>query len=68
MIGFIIWFARGENFKVSGTFDSFSLIIDLGILTFGVDVEYNMEHQPLCHRFVSAAALFDLCNTENTSP
>ena len=35
LVGFVIWLARGENFKQSGVFDPLVLIIDLTLLTFG---------------------------------
>ena len=35
IIGIIVWLSRGENFKVSGVFDSFPLVMDLTFLTFG---------------------------------
>ena len=33
--GIIVWLARGENFQVSGIFDTFPLVMDLTLLTFG---------------------------------
>jgi len=35
IVGIVVWLARGENFKVSGIFDTFPLIMDLTFLTFG---------------------------------
>ncbi|MFH0959427.1 MAG: GGDEF domain-containing protein, partial [Pseudomonadota bacterium] len=35
VVGIIVWLARGENFKVSGIFDPFPLVMDLTLLTFG---------------------------------
>jgi diguanylate cyclase (GGDEF)-like protein/putative nucleotidyltransferase with HDIG domain len=35
IVGIILWLARGENFKVSGIFDTFPLVMDLTFLTFG---------------------------------
>ncbi len=35
IIGIIVWVSRGENFKVSGIFDPFPLLMDLTFLTFG---------------------------------
>lgn len=35
IIGIVVWLARGENFKVSGIFDGFPLMMDLTLLTFG---------------------------------
>ncbi len=35
IVGIVVWLARGENFKVSGIFDTFPLMMDLTFLTFG---------------------------------
>src|SRR5450759_2598487 len=35
IIGIVVWLARGENFKVSGIFVGFPLMMDLTLLTFG---------------------------------
>jgi diguanylate cyclase (GGDEF)-like protein/putative nucleotidyltransferase with HDIG domain len=35
LVGIIVWLARGENFKVSGIFNTFPLLMDLTFLTFG---------------------------------
>jgi diguanylate cyclase (GGDEF)-like protein/putative nucleotidyltransferase with HDIG domain len=35
IVGIVVWMARGENFKQSGIFDLFPLIIDLTLLTLG---------------------------------
>ncbi len=43
IVGIILWLARGENFKVSGIFDIFPLMMDLTFLTFGamLDIVWN---------------------------
>jgi diguanylate cyclase (GGDEF)-like protein len=35
MVGVIVWLARGENFRKSGVFDFFPLMLDLTLLYFG---------------------------------
>ena len=35
MVGIVVWFARGENFRRSGVFDFFPLMLDLTLLYFG---------------------------------
>ncbi len=35
LVGIIVWLARGENFKVSGIFNTLPLMMDLTLLTFG---------------------------------
>ena len=35
IVGIVLWLARGENFKVSGIFDSLPVVMDLTFLTFG---------------------------------
>ena len=40
MVGFVVWLARGENFKRSGVFDFFPLILDLTLLTFGASLSF----------------------------
>lgn len=35
LTGIIVWLARGENFKASGIFDIFPVVMDLTLLTFG---------------------------------
>jgi diguanylate cyclase (GGDEF)-like protein/putative nucleotidyltransferase with HDIG domain len=34
-VGMVLWFARGENFKQSGIFDSFSLVLDYSMQIMG---------------------------------
>lgn len=43
VVGIILWLARGENFKVSGIFDIFPILMDLTFLTFGamLDLVWN---------------------------
>jgi diguanylate cyclase (GGDEF)-like protein len=40
MVGIFVWLARGENFKRSGVFDFFPLILDLTLLTFGASLSF----------------------------
>jgi len=35
MVGIVVWLARGENFRKSGIFDFFPLMLDLTLLYFG---------------------------------
>jgi diguanylate cyclase (GGDEF)-like protein/putative nucleotidyltransferase with HDIG domain len=35
MVGIVVWLARGENFRRSGVFDFFPLMLDLTLLYFG---------------------------------
>src|SRR5215212_1271304 len=35
MVGIVLWLARGENFRKSGVFDFFPLMLDLTLLYFG---------------------------------
>jgi len=35
MVGIVVWLARGENFRRSGVFDFFPLMLDLTLLCFG---------------------------------
>ena len=46
IIGIIVWLARGENFKVSGVFDSFPLVMDLTLLTFGAMLNMVFNTSP----------------------
>ena len=45
IVGIILWLARGENFKVSGIFDNFPMVMDLTFLTFGamLNIVWNMS-------------------------
>ena len=38
MVGIVVWLARGENFKESGIFDFFPLMLDLTLLYFGASL------------------------------
>lgn len=38
MVGVVLWLARGENFKKSGIFDFFPLMLDLTLLYFGASL------------------------------
>jgi diguanylate cyclase (GGDEF)-like protein/putative nucleotidyltransferase with HDIG domain len=38
MVGIVVWIARGENFKKSGIFDFFPLMLDLALLVFGASL------------------------------
>jgi diguanylate cyclase (GGDEF)-like protein/putative nucleotidyltransferase with HDIG domain len=40
MVGIVLWLARGENFKRSGVFDFFPLILDLTLLYFGASLSF----------------------------
>jgi diguanylate cyclase (GGDEF)-like protein/putative nucleotidyltransferase with HDIG domain len=39
-VGTILWLARGENFKKSGVFDFFPLMLDLALLYFGASLSF----------------------------
>jgi diguanylate cyclase (GGDEF)-like protein/putative nucleotidyltransferase with HDIG domain len=45
LVGIIVWLARGEDFKVSGIFDTLPLVIDLTLLTFGamLNIVWNIN-------------------------
>ena len=47
MVGVVIWFARGENFKKSGVFDFFPLMLDLSLLYFGASLSIVWNHNAL---------------------
>lgn len=38
LVGIVVWLARGENFRKSGVFDFFPLILDLTLLYFGASL------------------------------
>ena len=40
MVGVVIWLARGENFKKSGIFEFFPLMLDLTLLYFGASLSF----------------------------
>jgi diguanylate cyclase (GGDEF)-like protein/putative nucleotidyltransferase with HDIG domain len=46
MVGIIVWLARGENFKESGIFDFFPLILDLTLLTLGAMLVIVWDYNP----------------------
>ena len=46
IVGIIVWLARGENFKVSGIFDTFPLVMDLTFLTFGAMLTMVWNYSP----------------------
>jgi diguanylate cyclase (GGDEF)-like protein/putative nucleotidyltransferase with HDIG domain len=39
-VGVVLWLARGENFKTSGVFDFFPLMLDLSLLYFGASLSF----------------------------
>src|SRR5688572_4393661 len=39
-VGIVLWLARGENFKTSGVFDFFPLMLDLTLLYFGASLSF----------------------------
>ncbi len=39
-VGIVVWLARGENFKTSGVFDFFPLMLDLTLLYFGASLSF----------------------------
>lgn len=45
-VGIIIWLARGEDFKRSGIFDFFPLILDLALLIFGASLSFVWYYNP----------------------
>jgi diguanylate cyclase (GGDEF)-like protein/putative nucleotidyltransferase with HDIG domain len=46
MVGIIIWLARGENFKKSGVFDFFPIMLDLTLLYFGASLSLVWNYNP----------------------
>jgi diguanylate cyclase (GGDEF)-like protein/putative nucleotidyltransferase with HDIG domain len=46
LVGVVVWLARGENFKVSGVFDSFPLVMDLTLLTYGAMINIVFNTSP----------------------
>ncbi len=40
LVGIVVWLARGENFKRSGVFDFFPLMLDLTLLYFGASLSF----------------------------
>ena len=39
-VGIVVWLARGENFKTSGVFNFFPLMLDLTLLYFGASLSF----------------------------
>lgn len=46
MVGIVVWLARGENFKRSGVFDFFPLVLDLTLLYFGASLSFVWAYNP----------------------
>ena len=46
MVGIIIWLARRENFKQSGVFEFFPLMLDLSLLYFGASLSIVWNYNP----------------------
>jgi diguanylate cyclase (GGDEF)-like protein/putative nucleotidyltransferase with HDIG domain len=46
MVGVIVWLARGENFKQSGVFDLYPLIMDLTMLLMGAGLVLLFNYNP----------------------
>ena len=46
MVGIIVWMADGQNFKESGIFDLYPLIIDLSLLSLGTMLVLIWEYNP----------------------
>jgi diguanylate cyclase (GGDEF)-like protein/putative nucleotidyltransferase with HDIG domain len=46
MVGIIIWLARGENFKKSGVFDFFPIMLDQTLLYFGASLSFVWNYNP----------------------
>ena len=44
MVGIVVWLARGENFRRSGVFDFFPLILDLTLLYFGASLAFVWDY------------------------
>jgi len=44
MVGIVVWLARGENFKTSGIFDFFPLMLDLALLIFGASLSIVWQY------------------------
>jgi diguanylate cyclase (GGDEF)-like protein len=47
MVGIVVWLARGENFRRSGVFDFFPLILDLTLLYFGASLSFVWAYNKL---------------------
>ena len=46
MVGVIVWMADGQNFRESGIFDLYPLIIDLSLLSLGAMLALIWNHNP----------------------
>ncbi len=46
MVALVIWLARGEDFKKSGIFDFFPLMLDLTLLYFGASLSLVWNYNP----------------------
>jgi diguanylate cyclase (GGDEF)-like protein len=46
-VGIVLWLARSENFKKSGVFDSFPLMLDLALLYFGAILAFSWKYNHL---------------------
>jgi len=46
-VGIVLWLARGENFKRSGIFDFFPLMLDLALLYFGAILAFSWNYNHL---------------------
>ena len=51
MVGIVVWLARGENFKKSGIFDLFPLMLDLTLLYFGASLSIVWNYNPFALGF-----------------
>lgn len=46
MVGVVVWLARGENFKQSGIFDTYPMIMDLTMLLMGAGLVLLYNYNP----------------------
>ena len=46
MVAIVVWLARGQNFKESGIFDFFPLMLDLTLLYFGASLSIVWNYNP----------------------
>jgi diguanylate cyclase (GGDEF)-like protein/putative nucleotidyltransferase with HDIG domain len=51
MVGVVVWLARGENFKTSGIFDFFPLMLDQTLLYFGASLSIVWNYNPFALGF-----------------
>ena len=47
LVGIIVWMARSENFKESGMFDLYPLLIDMTLISFGAVLVIIWDQSPL---------------------